>query len=141
LAYFITGVDIDEIKTKYFSPTAILKRNIKTEDEECEQLNQKIVDIITRLQLDGVEYDIAEEYAEELVTKYPRLTVTELAYKAFNKINKKSNSSSKVEPSGDLLLLSLYKEAKESKRSVAAVLKDSGIIKDSLGDIKVGRST
>jgi hypothetical protein len=137
----ISLLSFEEIKGNYFKPSAILKRNIREEDEEYEQLNQKIVDTITILQVDGVEYDLAEDYAEELVKKYPRLTVTELAYKAFNKINKKSNSSSKVEPADGLLLLSLYKEAKESERSVAAVLKDSGIIKDSLGDIKVGKST
>jgi len=128
-------LSFDEIKTNYFTPSAILKRNIKNEDEARELLNQKIVDIITRLQLEGIEYDVAEECVEELVKKHPRLTVTELSYKAFNKINKKSNSSSKVKLSEDLVLLNLYKEAKESEVDVHSVFRENGIIKKPIGEL------
>lgn len=134
------SISFDEIKDTYFKPSEILKRNIIEESSEVEKLNKKITDAINQLMNEGVEYDIAEQHVEAIAKKNPKLSITEIAYKAFNKINKKPNSSSKAELSEDLILLNLYKEAKETKSSVYSVYEENRIIKGPLGEFKLGRN-
>lgn len=130
-------MSFDEIKAKYFKPSEILNRNIQKQQSEREKLNDNITKAINTLMNEGVEYETAEQHVEEIAKKNPRLTVTELAYKAFNKIHKKPNNSSHSEISEGLVLLSLYKEAKELENSVYSIFEENRIIKNPLNDFKL----
>ncbi|ADD67053.1 transposon Tn7 transposition protein TnsC [Denitrovibrio acetiphilus DSM 12809] len=135
----IIPMSFDEIKSKYFSTTAILRRNIKQEENEKAEFDEKVYKAINSLVADGIDYDLAEPVVEEIAKKNPRLIATELSYKALSRINKKTKKPDKTTYSEDIIQLSLYKEAKESERTVYSLFTENGITLNPLGDFKLGK--